>query len=82
MHIQSLSFQREQRSGSSTTSSNATATAAVVYFWARAAHYLLYIAGVPLGRTLAFAAPDAHADSTSGVRRTYGAIRRRAETPA
>lgn len=34
--------------------SNATATAAVVYFWARVAHYLLYIAGVPLGRTLAF----------------------------
>ncbi len=32
-----------------------TATAAIVYFWARVAHYLLYISGVPFGRTLSFA---------------------------
>lgn len=32
----------------------ATATSAVVYFWARVAHYLLHVAGVPLARTLAF----------------------------
>jgi len=32
-----------------------TATAAVVYFWARVAHYVLYVAGVPFGRTLSFA---------------------------
>ncbi len=29
--------------------------ATIVYFWARVAHYALYAAGVPLGRTLAFA---------------------------
>ncbi len=34
----------------------ATAAAAVVYFWARLAHYGLYVAGVPFGRTLTFAA--------------------------
>ena len=33
----------------------ATAAAAVVYFWARLAHYGLYVAGVPFGRTLTFA---------------------------
>jgi uncharacterized MAPEG superfamily protein len=33
----------------------ATAAAAVTYFWARVAHYVLYIAGVPFGRTLTFA---------------------------
>lgn len=33
----------------------ATASAAVVYFWARAAHYLLYVAAVPFGRTITFA---------------------------
>ncbi len=33
----------------------ATASAAVVYFWARLAHYLLYAAGVPFGRTVTFA---------------------------
>ena len=33
----------------------ATATAAVVYFWARVAHFVLYTAGVPFGRTLTFA---------------------------
>lgn len=34
----------------------ATAAAAVVFFWARLAHYVLYVAGVPFGRTLSFAA--------------------------
>lgn len=33
----------------------ATAAAAIVYFWARVAHYVLYVAGVPFGRTLTFA---------------------------
>jgi uncharacterized MAPEG superfamily protein len=33
----------------------ATAAAAVTYFWARVAHYLLYVAGVPFGRTVTFA---------------------------
>lgn len=33
----------------------ATAAAAITYFWARVAHYFLYISGVPYGRTLAFA---------------------------
>ena len=32
-----------------------TATAAIVYFWARAAHYFLYALGVPFGRTVPFA---------------------------
>ena len=32
----------------------ATAASAVVYFWARVGHYLLYIANVPFGRTLSF----------------------------
>jgi uncharacterized MAPEG superfamily protein len=31
-----------------------TALAAQVFFWARLAHAVLYTAGVPLGRTLAF----------------------------
>lgn len=39
-----------------THSANAsTAMAAIIYFWARVAHYLLYISGVPFGRTLSFA---------------------------
>ena len=33
----------------------ATAMAAVVYFWSRMAHFVLYIAGVPFGRTTMFA---------------------------
>ena len=33
----------------------ATATAAVAYFWFRVAHYFLYVANVPFGRTLTFA---------------------------
>ena len=33
----------------------ATAAAAITYFWARVAHYLLYALGVPFGRTLTFA---------------------------
>jgi len=37
-------------------SNAATASAAVVYFVARLAHYFLYISGVPFGRTLTFAA--------------------------
>lgn len=35
-------------------SNNATATAAVAYFWFRAAHYLFYIVAVPFGRSLTF----------------------------
>ena len=37
------------------TANAATATAAVVYFWARVAHYIVYAAGIPFGRTLTFA---------------------------
>ncbi len=33
----------------------ATAAAAMTYFWIRLAHYVLYIANVPFGRTLTFA---------------------------
>ena len=33
-----------------------TATAAMIYFFARIAHYAVYVAGVPVLRTLAFAA--------------------------
>lgn len=33
----------------------ATATAAMVYFLARLAHYVIYVAGIPVARTLAFA---------------------------
>lgn len=33
-----------------------TATAAAVYFWARLAHVLVYAAGIPVLRTLAFLA--------------------------
>ncbi len=33
----------------------ATAAAAVTYFWARLAHYGLYVAGIPFGRTITFA---------------------------
>lgn len=36
------------------TSSSATALAAEVYFFARAAHVLIYTAGVPVLRTVAF----------------------------
>jgi len=36
-------------------SNAATASAAVVYFIARVAHYLLYTAGVPFARTITFA---------------------------
>ena len=34
---------------------SATAAAATAYFWLRAAHYLIFIANVPFGRTLTFA---------------------------
>jgi len=34
---------------------DATAAAAVTYFWARMAHYFVYSAGIPFGRTLTFA---------------------------
>lgn len=37
------------------TANASTATAAIIYFWARVAHYLLYVTGVPFGRTLSFA---------------------------
>lgn len=33
----------------------ATAAAAITYFWARVAHYVLYTAGIPFTRTLSFA---------------------------
>ncbi len=33
----------------------ATAAAAVTFFWARVAHFILYTAGVPFGRTATFA---------------------------
>ena len=33
----------------------ATAAAAVTFFWARVAHFVLYTAGVPFGRTATFA---------------------------
>ena len=36
-------------------SNEATATAAISYLWLRAAHYVLYTANVPFGRTLTFA---------------------------
>lgn len=34
----------------------ATAAAAIAYFWVRLAHYILYISGMPFGRTVTFAA--------------------------
>ncbi|MDF1722615.1 MAG: MAPEG family protein [Minwuia sp.] len=37
-------------------SNDATAVAAVAYFWVRLAHYVVYIAGVPVARTLIFVA--------------------------
>jgi len=37
-------------------SNNVTATACIVYFWARMVHFIAYTAGVPWVRTLAFAA--------------------------
>lgn len=37
-------------------STGATATACAVYFWARLAHYLVFTFGIPVARTLAFAA--------------------------
>ena len=33
----------------------ATAAAATAFFWARLAHFVLYTAGVPFGRTITFA---------------------------
>ncbi|MGH6948771.1 MAG: MAPEG family protein [Kiloniellales bacterium] len=33
----------------------ATAAAAVAYFWARVAHYVLFVGNVPFGRTACFA---------------------------
>jgi uncharacterized MAPEG superfamily protein len=38
------------------TSTPATRLAVVVYFFARLAHYVVYTAGIPLGRTLTFTA--------------------------
>jgi uncharacterized MAPEG superfamily protein len=38
----------------SDAANNATAYAAIAYFWARLAHYGLYMAGVPFGRTTMF----------------------------
>ncbi|WP_350332905.1 MAPEG family protein [Coralliovum pocilloporae] len=36
-------------------SNDTTALAATVYFWARLAHVIAYVSGVPFGRTLSFA---------------------------
>jgi len=36
-------------------SNAATVSAAVVFFWARVAHYIVYVAGIPFARTLCFA---------------------------
>lgn len=36
-------------------SNEATALSAIVYFWLRAAHYIVYIMAVPFARTLTFA---------------------------
>jgi uncharacterized MAPEG superfamily protein len=35
-------------------SSDTTVLACAVYFWARLAHYVVYTAGIPVARTLAF----------------------------
>ena len=35
-------------------SSDATAAAAMIYFGARAAHYVIYLLGIPVARTLVF----------------------------
>jgi uncharacterized MAPEG superfamily protein len=35
-------------------SSDTTGLACAVYFWARLAHYVVYTAGIPVARTLAF----------------------------
>ena len=37
-----------------TATNEATAAACIAFFWARAAHYVLYISGVPFGRTICF----------------------------
>jgi uncharacterized MAPEG superfamily protein len=37
------------------TASSVTTTAAIVYFWARVAHYLSYLSAIPYLRTLTFA---------------------------
>ena len=36
-------------------SNEATQSASVAYFWLRVAHYIVYTAGLPFGRTLMFA---------------------------
>ncbi len=38
----------------STVSNEATATAAIAYFWFRLAHFGLYISAIPFGRTISF----------------------------
>ena len=38
------------------TSPGLVAAMAQVYFWARAAHYVIYVIGIPVARTVAFAA--------------------------
>jgi uncharacterized MAPEG superfamily protein len=37
-------------------STGVTATACILYFWARLAHYIIYTLGIPVLRTLSFAA--------------------------
>lgn len=37
-----------------TATNEATAAACITYFWARIAHYALYVWGVPFGRTVTF----------------------------
>lgn len=36
------------------STNGATAAAAITYFWARVAHYVLYTAGIPFTRTISF----------------------------
>ncbi|EED35000.1 membrane-associated proteins in eicosanoid and glutathione metabolism [Luminiphilus syltensis NOR5-1B] len=36
-------------------SNAATTTAAAAYFWLRVAHFVVYVANIPFGRTLTFA---------------------------
>jgi uncharacterized MAPEG superfamily protein len=37
-----------------TATNDATAVASITYFWARAAHYVFYISGIPFTRTITF----------------------------
>lgn len=37
------------------STNEATAAASIAFFWARVAHYILYMAGIPFARTITFA---------------------------